>query len=250
MHTHATTSPCALQAPLRNNFRYGLLLDAYHFNLETGYQNGKRWLLNRLVLGRGVICGLEVRRGGSDDGVEIGAGVALDGWGREIIVPEPKRVPIPFHDYVHDQCGHDRHEHWLTLWLCYHECPVYPTPVITSECDTERCAPGAIREAYCIEPRSGRAESSPLPDPEDLVHEGQIRQRDLIDWVSRSCEPCPEDPCIPIATIRIWHDGDACHCGDDDIDIGVRPIVFTNRLLARLFMGQHGGDNRTSRPRY
>jgi hypothetical protein len=251
MHTHGTTSPAALKEPQRVNFYYGQLLDAYHFNLETGYQNEKRWLLNRLILGWGVVCGLDVRGGDCDEEVIVGAGVALDGWGREIIVPEEKHVRLPIHDVVHENCAHhDRHEHWLTIWLCYHECQACPTPVIASECDTERCMPGAIRESYCIEPRPGRVESCPLPDPDGLICEGQIRHRDLIQWVSRCCDAPPEEPCIPLATIRFWHQHEHCHCGEDDVDISVRPVVFTNRLLAMLLMGQHGGANRTSRPRY
>jgi hypothetical protein len=251
MHTHGTTPSAALKEPLRVNYYYGQLLDAYHFNMETGYQNAKRWLLNRLVLGPGVVCGLDVRRGDSDEEVIVGAGVALDGWGREIIVPEPKRVRLPIHDVKHHDCAqHHRHEHWLTLWLCYHECLAYPTPVIASECDTERCVPGAIRESYAIEARPGRLDSCPLPSPDDLVVDGHVRHRDLIQWVSRGCDGPPQDPCIPLATIRWWHERERCHCGEDDIDISVRPIVFTNRLLAMLLMGHDAGASRTSRTRY
>ena len=49
-----------LAAPQRNNYFYGKLLDEFHFQMEQHYMNQKRWLLNRLSLGTGVLCGLEV----------------------------------------------------------------------------------------------------------------------------------------------------------------------------------------------
>src|SRR3970282_1579003 len=47
-----------LESPTRNRYFYGKLLTERHFDLEQRYFNRKRWLLNRLTLGSGVICGL------------------------------------------------------------------------------------------------------------------------------------------------------------------------------------------------
>ena len=49
-----------LRTPARNHYFYGKLLDVFHFQMEQTYFNRKRWLLNRLGLGSGVLCGLEV----------------------------------------------------------------------------------------------------------------------------------------------------------------------------------------------
>src|SRR3954452_24240418 len=74
-----------LSAPRRNHFFYGKRMDVQHFVMEQNYGKLKQWLLNRLTLGKGVICGLTV----SVDGrrVCVDPGVAIDGLGREIIVP-------------------------------------------------------------------------------------------------------------------------------------------------------------------
>lgn len=45
-----------LSTPTRNRYYYGKLLDAHHLELEQDYGNRKRWLLNRLSLGTGVLC--------------------------------------------------------------------------------------------------------------------------------------------------------------------------------------------------
>ncbi|WHZ21126.1 MAG: hypothetical protein OJF47_000238 [Nitrospira sp.] len=81
-------------SPIRNRYFYGKLLDVFHFELEQDYFNSKRWLLNRLVSGYGVVCGLNVVLGADKKHVSITPGVALDRCGHEIIVCQPP-CPIP-----------------------------------------------------------------------------------------------------------------------------------------------------------
>ncbi len=42
----------------RNRYFYGKLLTVRDFEVEQRYHSGKRALLNRLVHGAGVVCGL------------------------------------------------------------------------------------------------------------------------------------------------------------------------------------------------
>lgn len=72
----------------RNRYFYGKLLTVRDFETEQRYHNGKRSMLNRLVTGAGVVCGLGVTA--SDEStLMIASGMALDYQGREIVVPEP-----------------------------------------------------------------------------------------------------------------------------------------------------------------
>src|SRR6187551_679292 len=111
-----------LETPRRNHYFYGKLLDELHLRMEQDYFNDKRWLLNRLALGRGVLCGLQVSISGKAVCVE--AGVAIDGLGREIVVPgkvcfDPWRTA--------GECGtatelaRDK-EHTVYLEVCFREC--------------------------------------------------------------------------------------------------------------------------------
>jgi hypothetical protein len=81
-------------SPGCTSFFYGLLLDESRLKKETLYQNRKRWMLNRLVLGTGVVCGLGVDVDPQNSGMilVIQPGVALDGLGREVVVPAPVSV--------------------------------------------------------------------------------------------------------------------------------------------------------------
>src|SRR4051812_26688561 len=77
----------------RNNFFYGKMLDVSNLKLEQSYFIRKRWLLNRLVNGPGVVCGLDA----SIDAVTAGRilikpGLGIDFFGREVIVAEAAAV--------------------------------------------------------------------------------------------------------------------------------------------------------------
>jgi len=74
-----------LAAPRRNQYFYGKRMDVQHFRMEQDYGKLKQWMLNRLSLGKGVMCGLKVSVDG--ERICVDPGVAIDGLGREIVVP-------------------------------------------------------------------------------------------------------------------------------------------------------------------
>ena len=82
------------KSPGCTSFFYGLLLDESRLKKETLYQNQKRWMLNRLVLETGVVCGLDVDVDPQNSGMilVVQPGVALDGLGRDVVVPAPVSV--------------------------------------------------------------------------------------------------------------------------------------------------------------
>ena len=121
-------------------------------------------MLNRLTVGFGVVCGLGVSV--TDDGLVIAPGVAIDGLGREIIVPTPIRVADP--SQLTDECGKPAgtaKETEVTLCLAYHECETEPVPVLISDCDVrEGCAAGSIRERYKLLVHDGIPDGLPYGD--------------------------------------------------------------------------------------
>ncbi len=81
------------KAAERNRFFYGKLLTAEDFITEQNYFNTKIRLLNSLIFGSGVVAGLGVIKA-DNQSVALDRGIALDGKGREIVVPEPVVVKI------------------------------------------------------------------------------------------------------------------------------------------------------------
>lgn len=95
---------CKLKQFEKNKYFYGKLMTVADFQLEQSYFNKKRHIINRLIHGVGVVCGLEVseikkigekcvcgpegdiRMVGEKWAAVLSAGSALDCTGREIIV--------------------------------------------------------------------------------------------------------------------------------------------------------------------
>lgn len=71
----------------RNRYFYGKLLTANDFEAEQKYLNGKRSMLNRLLHGVGVVCGMNVVKV-DDNSIIVESGLALDYAGREIVVDQ------------------------------------------------------------------------------------------------------------------------------------------------------------------
>ena len=82
-----------------NKFRrplyfHGMLLDDGDFRDEQEYHAQKRRLLNRMLHGSGVVCGLSLEKK-DEKTITISCGLALDCSGCEIFVPCEVKVPVP-----------------------------------------------------------------------------------------------------------------------------------------------------------
>jgi hypothetical protein len=70
----------------RVNFFTGRIVSADDLRDEQEQSRARQWLHNRLLHGNGVVSGLDVAVEGNE--VQVSAGVAIDGLGREIILAE------------------------------------------------------------------------------------------------------------------------------------------------------------------
>jgi len=238
-----------LNTPKRMRYSYGLLMDKAHFDLEQQYFNDKRWLLNRRIFGPGVVCGLDVQLSDDRKGFVVRSGLALDRCGREIIVPKrSESMPLPVappepaaadkkqaswsqgpHCPHHDHCD----DEFIHVVLCYHECASDPVPVMVGNCETEDpCVASAISERYTLRWRKGKAPERRRSEFPDIIEGQRINRDALVEYVTRPCRQLPDDCCIVLAEIRVGkHDYEY---EPDDIDINVRPIVYTLPVLYQL----------------
>jgi len=86
-------APEACPGPKRVRYFSGQLLSADDFNAEQDYFRGKQKTLNRLLLGYGVVSGLETTIGRGT--VTVSPGLALDPRGNEITVDCSVAVKLP-----------------------------------------------------------------------------------------------------------------------------------------------------------
>jgi hypothetical protein len=233
-----------LTAPVRNRYFYGKLLDAYHLELEQNYGSRKRWLLNRTVLGAGVVCGLQLAPTSDGKSLGLGPGVALDLLGREIVVPA---ASLPFNPrQPTDACGRPAGdsidgEGVVHLCLAYHECDAEPVPVMAPSCGGgDACAASTVLEGYRVIVKAGPAAAvAPVCDFTDLFKSPAGGGAPNIHpaLVARVDEPCPPvegETCIVLAQVNLPAANDPILA--DMIDMTVRPIVYSNALLTDLIL--------------
>lgn len=82
-HDECCSDKCS--SGLRNNYFEGKRITAHSFNVEQKYMIGRRRLINRAVHGWGVVYGYGIKIN-EDKSVTIGAGLALDEHGRELVL--------------------------------------------------------------------------------------------------------------------------------------------------------------------
>jgi hypothetical protein len=248
MEASAQARPVSLPVGVRNRYYFGKLLDVVHFDIEQDYFNAKRWLINRLVLGYGVVCGMDVQLRNSDKSVVVTTGFGIDRWGHEIIVPAESRpwdLPLPPPPPAPStaapatatpasSCEDD--DCYYSLYICYYECASSPEPSLGDDCGQQNCVPSLIQERYKLEWRKGKAPDPPPDDcVSDLITGGRVNRRALALRVSQCCQDAPCDPCLPLANLRLAKpDGST----SADVDITIRPIVYTNDLLYELITAQ------------
>ena len=255
MNGTVTTSRLSeLNAPRRNHYFYGKLLDVPHFDMEQVYVIQQRWLLNRLSLGEGVLCGLGVTVQANQ--VCISPGVAIDGLGREIIVPISACLN-PWQ--LTDGCGtattvlSNNQAHQVYICLAYSQCTTDYQPTLVTDCNTrEQCSPGTIVETFCLQvhsvvpdpnqpappPPAPAPEPPVIPDPNPRAclalstgTEAKDRRQLLSIAYSGPCLP-QGDICVPLAAVDLMADGTI-----GKIDAATdRPRIYSNAVLLDLIL--------------
>lgn len=234
-------APSRLATPERNRYYYGKLLDVSHFELEQNYLNGKRWLLNRLIAGTGVVCGLAVTPAVNGTRLIIDPGVAIDGWGREIVAASPSLAfdPRALTDDDGNVVGTLDGAGSVTVSICYRECGIDPAPVMIASCKPDgNCATSITREQYCIVVKEGTAVPNPLTCTFPglfVLPENSTDLPDILPALSkRLAEGCSEPTgqgCILLAQVNLPAEGGI---ETSMIDATVRPIVVGNAMLLEL----------------
>ena len=295
MATSANNTGCLDQcSPVRNRYFYGKMLDVYHFELEQNYFNSKRWLLNRLVSGYGVVCGLNVLLSSDGKSLYVTPGVAIDKCGHEIVLCQPS-VPVPLPPPSSTAGGGSQTTTTTTgtnpqqpttttsqpagtsatttgasatgtmtagtgtencdcaqyyhLVLCYHECPTDPAPSLGGDCGCSAqttCSPGAIRERYTLELVTDKlAQARTTSSITDVINGGTVNYCALVNYVANLSfdDPCP-DCCIPLANIRVPDLGQTYD--QTNIDICIRPLVYSNDVLYELILALKQGSTTTA----
>lgn len=182
---------CGFNNLLRTRYFSGMLMTDREFEDEQRYQNDRRKLLNRMLHGWGVVCGLKVRATNpQSSSVIVEPGMALDCRGNEILVCSEQTIDLstnpcssnevteqdPCAEYVPVEPDNKN----LYVVIKYEERGTKPEPVYApgGSCEEKTCEFSRTQEGFCIDvinylPRmphpetleSGNACTDPFPCP-------------------------------------------------------------------------------------
>jgi len=141
----------SLKSFQRNRYFYGKLLTVRDFENEQRYFIEKQRLINRLIHGEGVVCGLKVEKVENKESfIRITPGVALDCCGREIVVPEPVEIDLSKKISLEEFGDEETITRWVTIR--YSACGKEPVPAYSAESSCEEtCCYSRIMEGYEID---------------------------------------------------------------------------------------------------
>lgn len=213
---NANQDPCRELTPARrNNYFAGKLLTEKDLQDEQSYFMGKGKQHNRYLHGYGVVCGLRVlpHEPPQPGRVLVEPGLALDPWGREIVVAEPTEFDLGERG-CRDALGLLNRPGSAYLTVEYDEEGVdqVPHPVAGEPGQEDGIAPSRIGETFRL---SLRPEPPEVNDGIDrhlcealvaAIREGAGAERLhalLCELLARPCRPCAPDPALTLARIDL-----------------------------------------------
>lgn len=217
----------------RVNYYFGKMMTVRDFQDQQKYYNEKRWLLNRLGLGWGVLCGLKVEpcANGDDPVVIVHPGFALDQNGNEIWAAEPSTLNLK--EYLGDvQLEEEPAEYYVTIK--YKECPIEPRPIPVEDCGTfdTDCVYDRTGEGYQFYVHLEALPAEPEEDIRDLFNCKADCSRVLADPALVINAGCSErKACMEIPLARVYYDKDNNLVVDNSSN---RQLAYSNEKLYKL----------------
>lgn len=212
----------------RNRFFHGKLMTARDMQAEQDYHVGRLNILNRLVVGKGIIRGLNVTNvRDADDGlvIEVDPGVALDGDGRLIVVDNAATESLS------DATGEEIH-----VFLGHEEASKDKVPVPGSDRGYEEdCTYNRIVETFEITYREdlpdryGEGSEDESPDLADPDADDESNGIELARSYHRSrleTRGPAQDSDIFLGSFKRTSDG-----WEEMDGVAQRPYVYTNDML-------------------
>ena len=237
-------------APFKmNNYFYGKLMSVRDFETEQAYMNGKRHLLNRLLSGAGIVCGLAL------DDVEVSVntegnitirfksgGLALDCWGREIVVPaglDPQEVLIKGESTQIPLTAVETAAHPYYLYLEYDPRQGEPvgSALENSSCE-EVCCPNRVIEHFQVVAAADKPQVSTVSCPAAFgsITEDTAKKR-IKEWLrentSELCGHAEDSPIFFLALEKSAAPGDDVAI-DEAETRKYLSFVANNRVLSEL----------------
>lgn len=208
---------------VRNRFFNGKLMTARDMAAEQDYHAGRLETLTRYVTGAGIVCGLglgvEASDGDDPPRVKVDSGLAIDGFGRPIVVHDEETRPIT---------GEDRDPtETVAVYLSATTCLTESVPAHGSEdaCE-DNCEYNRVRETFAID-----LDDDPPGTPKSLGVEDSAHPTESTVTDAAMAEQGPADDNTALhAFARSYHESDDWLVGGRDCGSSAPERVFLGQL--------------------
>jgi hypothetical protein len=222
---------CEYNTFKRTRYFHGMLLSDQDFIAEQQYHLAKRRLLNKMLHGWGIVCGLEVEGEPGKEWITVKPGLALDCHGNEILVCEPYKLDLTnllcAAPTVIDPCAEQTGEsNTYYVAICYKERATDQVPVYTpgGGCDDKACEYARVQEGFCLKLLTGPPSSPNISRISPSLYQqnggrDELSHTILSEFMKEEekgafCHhsvPCPEccsgEHCLYLATLVIEKEG-------------------------------------------
>jgi hypothetical protein len=249
----------------RLRYSYGMRLGQVELSDEQSYLVGKDRFHNMHCHGAGVLCGLKAERfvwpqgapaGTATTVLRVSRGAALDGCGREVLVPADQCIDVAAWFAIHgDKLNPAPGAGALRLWVAlrYRECPSDPAlvPRDSCGCGTGGCDYTRVRESFelCLFADKSPACAGGMFPPADQLRAALARgndraaaglQKRLDQLTAEACPTVVADAWICLAAFdaTVTAPGSGQTVTDisapDNAIAGRRPLLSTAALQALI----------------
>jgi hypothetical protein len=157
------------------NYHFGMLLGVADFRAEQGFHVGRLRRHQRLLHGSGVVAGYPVTYQAQDQELRVGAGLAIDALGRDLVLEVPQCVSLPLWWLAHraeeafaDIATPDDATLDLDVVACYGCCLGNPVPAIAEPCAGNASDIAYSRICETVQLRLLRPPTGAAPPPQPL----------------------------------------------------------------------------------
>lgn len=210
---------CEYNNSKRARYFHGMLMTDRDFTEEQRYLIEKRKLLNRMLHGSGVVCGLKIECKDEkcpSSEIVIKPGLALDCNGNEIYVQEEYdlevgqivRSDISKRQNSNVECTDDEDtnkEKWYVI-VRYYEVPTNQVAVYApgGGCEEKVCDYSRTTEGYCFDLVKNPEVSIKEPDnPCDQVSPPIDAKKLICEDLLLPCPDCCDDPFVVLGSINL-----------------------------------------------
>ena len=236
----------------RTRYFHGMLLDDKDFRAEQNYHAGKRRLLNRLLHGSGIVCGLTACWNKKTEKIDVSSGLALDCCGNEIWVNHKLEISLSQLKQMattasgKDPCNQagQQEEKGYHLVICYKEADTDPVAVYLpgAGCDDRACEHSRTKEGYCFKLVEGVdcLPYKPLLDPCWQPKEGQSPSERPPAKCGQpgecpECGSCETSCCVTLGSLKVFWDAQGIpRIVGGMISDDCRKYVLTGQLLWQM----------------